>query len=254
MDTEPAARSNCASIAAWLDGIRPCCHFVALRGLITKPSLPSTPNSATRLAAWKAPQTYRQSAGSAPVAARCSRIRVHMYRSRSSSTRTRRGSPGASRRKRLPIRNITWRYVSWSLSPSGSSTYWCHHSDQCRTLPWCSRCSSSSAKRGRRSPISTPTASPCSASSSAGLVSGGCHWNTWSVERSTRTSSTPGVSSAYAIAWYSADASVIGATTDSGAHSAGNPSTSLENACTATGRRQLRSSVSSGAMSSQSSR
>ncbi|CAM5473261.1 hypothetical protein SGLAM104S_05879 [Streptomyces glaucescens] len=46
----------------------------------------------------------------------------------------------------------------------------------------------------------------------------------------------------------------MGATTDSGAHSAGKPSTSVANACTATGSRQLRSSVRSGAMSSQSSR
>src|SRR5690606_30187232 len=56
------------------------------------------------------------------------------------------------------------------------------------------------------------------------------------------------------MAWYSADASVIGATTDSGAHSGGKPFTSLAKAWTATGRRQLRSSVSSGAMSSHSSR
>ncbi|MGX1090116.1 hypothetical protein RKD47_000797 [Streptomyces albogriseolus] len=47
---------------------------------------------------------------------------------------------------------------------------------------------------------------------------------------------------------------MIGATTDSGAHSCGNPSMSPANACTATGSRQLRSSVSSGAMSSHSSR
>ncbi len=57
MDTEPAASPNCASIAAWLDGIRPCCHFVAVRGPVSKVSTPCTPNSATRLAAWKAPQT-----------------------------------------------------------------------------------------------------------------------------------------------------------------------------------------------------
>ncbi len=62
------------------------------------------------------------------------------------------------------------------------------------------------------------------------------------------------MSRAYAIAWYSADASVIGATTDNGAHSCGKPSTSPANACTATGSRQLRSSVRSGAMSSHSSR
>src|SRR5262249_24163957 len=78
IDTEPAARPNCASIAAWLDGIRPCCHLVSLRGLISKVSAPSEPNSGTWLAAWNAPQTERQSAGSVPVAARCSRIRVHM--------------------------------------------------------------------------------------------------------------------------------------------------------------------------------
>lgn len=57
IDTDPAARPNCASIAAWLDGIRPCCHRVAVRGPITKVSVPWTPNSGTRLAAWKAPQT-----------------------------------------------------------------------------------------------------------------------------------------------------------------------------------------------------
>ncbi len=56
------------------------------------------------------------------------------------------------------------------------------------------------------------------------------------------------------MAWYSAEASVIGATTDSGAHSAGKPSVSVAKDWTATGRRQLRSSVSSGAMSSHSSR
>ncbi len=39
----------------------------------------------------------RQSSGSVPVAVRCSRILVHMWRSRSSSTRTRCGSPGARR-------------------------------------------------------------------------------------------------------------------------------------------------------------
>ncbi len=57
MDTEPAARPNCASIAAWLDGIRPYCHRVAVRGAIPKEPPPATPNSSTRLAAWKAPQT-----------------------------------------------------------------------------------------------------------------------------------------------------------------------------------------------------
>src|SRR5262249_51747722 len=57
IDTEPAARPNWASIAAWLEGIRPYCHLVAVRGLISKVPVPWTPNSATRLAAWKAPQT-----------------------------------------------------------------------------------------------------------------------------------------------------------------------------------------------------
>ncbi|GAA3245860.1 hypothetical protein GCM10020256_73130 [Streptomyces thermocoprophilus] len=94
MDTEPAASPNCASIAAWLDGMSPCCHLVPVGGVISKVSVPCTPNSATRLAAWKAPHTYRASAGSVPVSARCRRIRVHMYRSRSSSTRTRCASPG----------------------------------------------------------------------------------------------------------------------------------------------------------------
>lgn len=47
---------------------------------------------------------------------------------------------------------------------------------------------------------------------------------------------------------------MIGATTDSGDHSAGKPSTSVAKAWTATGSLQLRSSVSSGAMSSHSSR
>ncbi len=110
IDTEPAARPNCASMAVWLDGISPYCHLVAVRGEIVKVSaLPCTPNSSTRLAAWKAPHTYRPSSGAVPLAARCSRIRVHMYRSRSSSTRTRDPSPGASRRNRLPMRNMTWR-------------------------------------------------------------------------------------------------------------------------------------------------
>ncbi len=109
IDTDPAASPNCASIAAWLEGIRPYCQVLALGGLISKVSLPWTPNSATRLAAWNAPQTYRHSAGSVPVAVRCSRTLVHMYRSRSSSTRTSCGFPGASRRNRLPIRNMTCR-------------------------------------------------------------------------------------------------------------------------------------------------
>lgn len=56
------------------------------------------------------------------------------------------------------------------------------------------------------------------------------------------------------MAWYSAEASVTGATTESGAQSAGKPSISLAKDCTATGRRQLRSSVRRGAMSSHSSR
>src|SRR5580692_5707672 len=57
IDTLPPARPNCASIAAWLEGISPYCHLVALRGLISKVSRPATPNSSTRLAVWKAPQT-----------------------------------------------------------------------------------------------------------------------------------------------------------------------------------------------------
>lgn len=109
IDTDPEASPNCASIAAWLDGISPYCQVVAERGEMSNDPPPATPNSSTRLAAWKAPHTYRQSSGSAPLAARCSRIRVHMYRSRSSSTRTRSPSPGASRLKRLPTRNMTWR-------------------------------------------------------------------------------------------------------------------------------------------------
>lgn len=47
---------------------------------------------------------------------------------------------------------------------------------------------------------------------------------------------------------------MIGATTDSGDHSAGKPSTSVAKDWTATGSLQLRSSVRSGAMSSHSSR
>lgn len=47
---------------------------------------------------------------------------------------------------------------------------------------------------------------------------------------------------------------MIGATTESGDHSTGKPSTSAANDWTATGSLQLRSSVSSGAMSSHSSR
>jgi hypothetical protein len=57
MDTDPAARPNCASIAAWLEGMSPCRHLVGVGGLMVKVSLPSTPNSSTRLAAWNAPQT-----------------------------------------------------------------------------------------------------------------------------------------------------------------------------------------------------
>src|ERR1700761_134617 len=41
IDTLPPARPNCASIAAWLEGISPYCHFVALRGLISKVALPA---------------------------------------------------------------------------------------------------------------------------------------------------------------------------------------------------------------------
>lgn len=57
IDTEPAARPNCASIAAWLDGIRPCCQVLSPDGVISKVSVPWTPNSSTRLDAWNAPQT-----------------------------------------------------------------------------------------------------------------------------------------------------------------------------------------------------
>lgn len=57
IETDPAARPNCASIAAWLDGISPCCQVLSLGGVISKVSLPWTPNSSTRLDAWNAPQT-----------------------------------------------------------------------------------------------------------------------------------------------------------------------------------------------------
>src|SRR5262249_43760295 len=57
IDTDPATRPNCASIAAWLDGMRPCDHLVALRGPISKVSAPWAPNSATWLTEWNAPQT-----------------------------------------------------------------------------------------------------------------------------------------------------------------------------------------------------
>ncbi len=56
------------------------------------------------------------------------------------------------------------------------------------------------------------------------------------------------------MAWYSADASVTGATTLSGPEPGGKPSSSVANACSATGNRQLRSSSSSGRRSSHSSR
>jgi hypothetical protein len=57
IETEPPARPNWASMAAWLDGIRPCCQVVAVRGLISNGPEPARPNSATRLEAWNAPQT-----------------------------------------------------------------------------------------------------------------------------------------------------------------------------------------------------
>ncbi len=57
IDTEPAASPNCASIAAWLDGISPCCQVLPLGGVIRYVSAPPTPNSATLLAAWNAPHT-----------------------------------------------------------------------------------------------------------------------------------------------------------------------------------------------------
>ena len=56
------------------------------------------------------------------------------------------------------------------------------------------------------------------------------------------------------MAWYSADASVMGATTLSGPQCGGKPSISDANACNATGSRQLRSSSRSGRRSSHSSR
>ncbi len=78
IDTEPGASPNCASMAEWLDGMRPYSHLVSVRGLISNGASDLTPNCSTWLAAWKAPHTYRQSAGSAPEADRCSRILVHM--------------------------------------------------------------------------------------------------------------------------------------------------------------------------------
>src|SRR5690606_18607432 len=57
MDTEPAASPNCASIDEWLDGIRPYCHLVAVRAVISNGAREARPNCSTRLAAWKAPQT-----------------------------------------------------------------------------------------------------------------------------------------------------------------------------------------------------
>src|SRR6185503_910274 len=75
IDTDPDASPNCASIAEWLDGMSPYNHFVPVRGVIVHCG-PSEPNSSTRLAAWNAPHTYRQSDRSTSDAARCSRIRV----------------------------------------------------------------------------------------------------------------------------------------------------------------------------------
>src|SRR6185503_11498984 len=49
-DTEPEASPNCASMAEWLDGMRPYCHFVAVRGLISYGSFDASPNCSTRLA------------------------------------------------------------------------------------------------------------------------------------------------------------------------------------------------------------
>ena len=110
METEPGASPNWASIAEWLDGMSPYSQRVPVRGGIGNGGASEPrPNCSTRLAAWKAPHTYMQRSGSAPVAARCSRMRVHMYRSRSSSTRSRSVSSGRSRRNRLPIMIMTWR-------------------------------------------------------------------------------------------------------------------------------------------------
>src|ERR1700734_2071307 len=51
IDTLPPARPNCASIAAWLEGISPYCHLVALRGLIAKVPRPAPPHPSTVLGA-----------------------------------------------------------------------------------------------------------------------------------------------------------------------------------------------------------
>jgi hypothetical protein len=79
IDTVPRASPNCSSIAQWLEGIIPYCQVVAVRGAISTSAVPGAdPNSGTRLAAWKAPQMYRQSPRSTPAATRWARIRVHM--------------------------------------------------------------------------------------------------------------------------------------------------------------------------------
>jgi len=110
IETEPRASPNCASIAEWLEGISPYSHRVPVRAGISQSGVPgAVPNSGTGLAAWKAPQTYRHRDRSTPLAARCCRIRVHMYRSRSSSRSARASSPRRSRRNRLPIITMTCR-------------------------------------------------------------------------------------------------------------------------------------------------
>ena len=45
------------SMAEWLDGMSTYSHFVPVRGLISNVAVDRSPNSSTRLAAWKAPQT-----------------------------------------------------------------------------------------------------------------------------------------------------------------------------------------------------
>src|SRR5262249_25954491 len=68
--TVPGGSRNCRSMAAWLEGMRPYSHFVAVRDGISQRVGRAVPNSSTSLTAWTAPQTYRASPGSTFFSAR----------------------------------------------------------------------------------------------------------------------------------------------------------------------------------------
>ena len=110
IDTEPEARPNCASIAEWLDGIRPYSHVrgrarADLEGVRAVDAELLDPAGRVERAA-DVQAVRRVGAGRGQVLAHPGpHVALAVLVARAPG----RASPGASRRNRLPIRTMTWR-------------------------------------------------------------------------------------------------------------------------------------------------